>query len=135
MTKQIAGTTIDPTLPTTPITIEGTTYHLCFDLGALAEAEQALNREGHQVNLLAALPHLTLANVRIIFAAAIRKYHPEIGYHQAISMVTLANVYAIATAIAAAWTEAVPEPEEEPAQDGQPDPPTASPVKPKRRKK
>lgn len=115
-TRKIAGTSADPTLPKTPIEIDGKTYDLCFDLGALAEAEQAINREGHQVNLLAALPVLNLTNVRLIFAAALRKFHPEVGYDEAVSMVTLANVYAIASVIAEAWKAALPEPEPVPTE-------------------
>jgi hypothetical protein len=115
-TRKVAGTPADPTLPKTPITIGGTTYDLCFDLGALAEAEQALNREGHNVNLLAALPVMNLANVRVIFAAAIRKFHPEITFEQAMAMITLQNVYLIANAVSEAWQAALPEPEPVPTE-------------------
>lgn len=114
--RKVAGTAIDPTLPKTPIEINGKTYDLCFDLGALAEAEQALNREGHHVNLLAALPVLNLTNVRVIFAAAIRKFHPEISYDEAVGMITFLNLYAIANIIAEAWKAALPEPEPVPVE-------------------
>jgi len=108
-TRKIAGTPADPTLPKTSITIDGTDYDLCFDLGALAEAEAALNAEGRDVNLLAALPTLNLSNTRLIFAAALRTFHPRISYDEAVSMVTLANVYLIAQAIQDAWKAALPE--------------------------
>ena len=119
--RKIAGTPTDPTLPKTPVNIDGKEYTLCFDLGALAEAEAAILAEGHQVNLLAALPVLNLSNVRLIFAAAIRKFHPDVTFSQAVAMVTLRNVYALAQVIADAWKAAIPEVEvsEGEAQPGQ----------------
>jgi hypothetical protein len=115
-TRKVAGTPADATLPKTPITLDGVTYDLCFDLGALAEAEQALSRAGHACNLLYALPNLNLANVRVIFAAAIRKFHPEVSFEQAMGMITLQNVYLIANAVSEAWTAALPEPEPVPTE-------------------
>lgn len=109
MTRKVAGTPVDPTLPRTPITINGRDYDLCFDLGALASAESALISAGHEVNLLAALPTPNLSNVRIIFACAIRAFHPDIDFNEAVGMVTLTNVYSIANAIAQAWQAALPE--------------------------
>lgn len=114
--KKIANTVSDPTLPKTPITLDGTEYFLCFDLGALAEAEQAFLREGHNVNLLAALPVLNLTNARVIFAASIRKFQPEISYEEAVAMVTLKNVFVIANTIYDAWNQSQPEPETLPTQ-------------------
>ena len=110
---KVAGTPADPTLPKTPVTIDGKEYNLCFDLGALAVAEAALNAEGHNVNLLAALPQLNLANTRVIFAAALRTFHPNISFDDAVKMVSFANVYTIANAIAEAWQSALPGPETE----------------------
>ena len=113
MSKKVSGTVLDPTLPKTPITIDGTEYNLCFDLGALATAEADINAAGHEVNLLAALPQLNLANTRVIFAAALRTFHPDISFDHAVKMVSFANVYTIANAIAEAWQSALPEPEKE----------------------
>ena len=101
----------NPTLPKSTITIGGVEYSLCFDFAALAEAESAFTRAGHEVNLLAALPQLNLSNTRIIFACALHAFHPEVGYEQALAMVTFQNVYIIAAAIADAWQKALPEPE------------------------
>lgn len=109
--RKVANTPIDPTLQKTPITIGGVTYNLCFDLGSLAEAEQTLNRAGHNVNLLYALPNLNLANVRVIFGAALRAFHPEVTFEQAMDLITFHNLYAIANAVSEAWTAALPEPE------------------------
>lgn len=111
--RHIANTPADPTLPSTPIEINGVTYHLCFDFGALAEAEADFNRQGHRVNLLTALPELNLVNTRILFAASVHKYHPELRFEQAIALVTFRNVYAVVQKISEAWNEAMPEPEDE----------------------
>jgi hypothetical protein len=112
--RQVAGTAADPTLPKTPVTISGKEYNLCFALGALAEAETAIRREGHPCNVLVALPELNLANVRNLFPAALRTFHPEISYEKAVKMVTIHNVFAIANGVASAWTESIPEPEADP---------------------
>jgi hypothetical protein len=124
--RKIAGTVADPTLPKTPVVIGGKTYNLCFDLGALAEAETAINAEilraGRTdiVNLLFALPGQNLANTRIMFAAAVRKFQPEIDFESALELLTFESIYAVATALTAAWKAANPEPEKtaDPPQPG-----------------
>jgi hypothetical protein len=42
----------DPSLPFTEINLEGTRYRMCFDYGALCEAEAALISKYPDVNLL-----------------------------------------------------------------------------------
>jgi hypothetical protein len=110
--RKVAGTPADPTIKPVDIIIGGKPYALCFDLDSLAEGERAMNREGVECNLLAALPNLTnLSNVRIIFACAIRRFHPEMSFQKAVALVKLDNVYVIANKIAEAWQAAMPEPE------------------------
>jgi hypothetical protein len=118
MTKrQIAGSLADATLPRTPITVRGKEYNLCFDLGALAEAEMAINADfarakmPERVNLLVSLSELNLRNVRIMFAAAVRTFHPELGFEEAQKLLAVGDVFRVAAAITDAWSEAVPEPE------------------------
>jgi hypothetical protein len=107
--RNIAGTIADATLPKTPIEIGGVTYQLCFDLGALAEAETAINAElsaagrGDFVNLLYALPAQNLANTRIVFAAAVRTFHPELSFDAARKLVELPDLYAVALKVRQAW--------------------------------
>lgn len=112
--RETAGTPADPTLPKTPVEIGGVTYQLCFDLGALAEAEAELLRQGHEVNLLRALPVLNLSSVREIFPCALKKFHPELAFEHAQALVTLRSVYTIAGAILAAWEAANAEPSPDP---------------------
>lgn len=112
--RKVAGSPADPTLPKTPITIDGNVYNLCFDFAALAEAESALNAEGHNVNLLAALPTLNLANTRTVFAAALRTFHSDIAFDDAVKLVNFGNAYTIAGAIADAWEAAIPKTETKP---------------------
>ena len=116
--RAIAGTLADPSLPKTPVTIAGKVYNLCFDLGALAEAETAINvdlaRAGaaSPVNLLYALPVESLANTRIIFAAAVRTFHPELDFEAAKALLSrLEDVYRVCITIRSAWAKAVPEQE------------------------
>lgn len=109
--RKIANTAADPTLPKTPIEIAGKTYFLCFDLGALAEAESHFDAQGHEVNLLRALPRINLANARIVFPCAIHKFHPEIDFFQAQKLLTFENMWLVAEAIGEAWKAAIPEAE------------------------
>lgn len=111
MARKIAHTEADPTLPKTSIEIEGNTYNLCFDLAALAEAEMHFSAQGHDVNLLVALPSMNLNSVRVVFPCAIHKFHPEVGFAQAQAMITMKNMQQIGMAIVQAWGYAIPEPE------------------------
>jgi hypothetical protein len=108
-TRKIANTVADPTLPKTPIEIDGKTYFLCFDLGALAEAESYFDAQGHNVNLLMALPRINLANARIVFPCALHKFHPEIEFGDAQKLLNFQNTWIVAGAIRDAWEAAVPE--------------------------
>jgi hypothetical protein len=110
--RTIVNTPADPTLPSTPIEIGGKLFNLCFDFGALAEAEADFNRQGHRVNLLTALPELNLGNTRILFAASVHKYHPELSFDEAIALVHFRNVYQVVQTISQAWNEAMPEVDE-----------------------
>lgn len=107
----------DPTIETTDIVINGKAYRMCFDLGALAQAEDALIAEGHDVNLLHALPRLNLSSVRVIFAASIRKFHPEITYEDALALLTMPYVYKAGVAIHEAWEKSLAEPDPEAKQN------------------
>jgi len=110
-TRKIAGTPADPTLPKVPVKIDGKEYFLCFDLGALAEAETYFLKQGIEVNLLSALPGFTLAHVRTLFPCALHKFHPEISYEEAQKMVTMPVLYVVAASVGEAWKASLPEPD------------------------
>jgi hypothetical protein len=124
--RAIAGTLADPSLPKTPVTVAGKVYNLCFDLGALAEGETAINAElarekpPRHLNLLIALPAQDLASTRVMFAAAVRKFHPELGFDEAQRLLTIDSIHDVALAVRAAWEAATPEPEKsaDPPQPG-----------------
>lgn len=99
----------DPTLATTDVVIDGKVYRMCFDMQALGQAEEDLIAEGHDVQLLLALPKFNIKNTLIIFAASIRRFHPEISYEDAVRLVTLPYVYTVAAAIQEAWKKAMPD--------------------------
>jgi hypothetical protein len=115
--RQIAGSLADATLPRTPVTIRGKEYYLCFDLGALAEAETAINAEfaraklPERVNLLVSLSELNLKNVRVLFAAAVRTFQPELAFDDALELLALGDVFHVVAAIEASWSASIPEPE------------------------
>lgn len=99
----------DPTVQYIPITLGDTTYQLAFDLGSLADAEAAINKEGGNVNLLRALDfsNLTLSAVQVLFACSIRKAHPEITFNDAKALVTMKTLYPIADVLYRTWLESV----------------------------
>lgn len=125
-TRKIAGTAADASMPKTPIQIDGKSYDLCFDYGALSEAETRINMElaaagtGERVNLLIALAELNLTSVPILFAAGLRTFHPEIEFVRARRMVRPDNLFLVAGVIQNAWKASTPEaksnpPEAQPA--------------------
>jgi hypothetical protein len=122
--RQIAGSLADATLPRTPVMIGGKEYFLCFDLGALAESETAINVEfaraklPERVNLLVSLSELNLKNVRILFAAAVRTFQPELGFEEAQELLALGDIFRVVAALEASWSAAVPEPETNPQEPG-----------------
>lgn len=111
MSKKTPVVTPDPTLPTAKVTIAGKEYTLCLDQRALAEAEMALIREGHNVNLLYAYMQLNLSNLMVIFPCTLRKFHPEISFDEAQGMVNTLTSIPIAQAIAPLWNDSLPDPE------------------------
>ncbi|SRR5579883_642892 len=113
--RKIAGTSADPTLPKTPVTVSGKTYNLCLDMGALAEAETAINQEAGSldaINLLSALPVLNLANLRIIFAAALRTFHPDISFEEGKKLIAYDDLVEVLVKVQEAWASSVPAPED-----------------------
>lgn len=101
---------VDATLPKTPITIGGKTYEMCLDLGALSKAEQELVAEGNDVKLLLCLPPITLQSLRILFAASLRQFQPDLPYKDALQLLNLGNVQDAYSVVVKAWNAAMAEP-------------------------
>jgi hypothetical protein len=114
-TRKIENTVVDATLPKTPLVIDGMTYNLCCDFGALSEAETRINVElagakpPGRINLLVAMAEENLANTRILFAAALRPFHPEIAFDDACKLVHHDNVFEVAFGLREAWRASMPE--------------------------
>jgi hypothetical protein len=113
--RKIENTVADSTLPKTPVQIEGRTYNLCCDFGALSQAESAINAEfmrnnsPSRVNLLVAMADENLGNTRVLFAAALRAFHPEIDFETGCALIHPGNVFEVAVALRQAWKAAMPE--------------------------
>jgi hypothetical protein len=120
--RKIANTPADPTIPSTPIKIDGKTYNLVFDLGSLAEAEAMFNRQGADINLLHELPVVNLSSVRILFPCAAHKFHPELTFAQLQALITPTALYMIAIAVGASWTQSQPEPKPQGPAEGEAEP-------------
>jgi hypothetical protein len=129
MPRKFAQTTADPMLPRTPIEIDGKTYNMCFDFGAILEAESAYAREGHQANLLVNFRNFSFYGVRMVFPCAVRTFHPELTWDQARALVNMGNVFDIGNAIFEAWNAAQvkkePAKEETEEESPAPNPPDA----------
>jgi hypothetical protein len=89
-----------------PVEINGKTFVLSFEFGALAESEQFFKRKGHRVCLILALPDFGLESIREVFPCAAHTHHPELTWEAAQALVTMESVYPIATVIQQAWNAA-----------------------------
>ena len=104
----------DPTVETTDVVIGEKVYRMCLNVRALAQAERELNKLGYQVVLILALNRrrlLELDSILVLFAASIRKFHPEIDFGDAMDLVTLPYVETVAFALHEAWEKCLPKPE------------------------
>ena len=116
--RKVSGTPADPTLPTYPIEIDGKTYTLCFDFGALAEAEAALQRQGHDICILRYMGSFSMELVRALFVCGVHRFHPELSFEEREKLVRLDNVWLIAKIVDIAYALAMPPKEKQPGEDG-----------------
>jgi hypothetical protein len=97
-----AAQTAKPEPSKTPIEINGRTYDMCFDFAELAKAERLYRSQGHQFNLMFAMPEFTFGSLQVVFPCLVRTHHPELTWEQAQELVTLQSASAIALAVAGA---------------------------------
>jgi hypothetical protein len=102
----------NPVMPFSEIEIGGKNYKMCFGYDALADAETKLLAQGHDVNINFCLPRLTFANTRILFAASLLHYQPDIDFKASLALVTRDNNITIVNRIIEAWNLNTPEVEE-----------------------
>ncbi len=103
---------VTPPLSKLPVEIGGICYHLCFDLPVLTEAEGHFIRQGYEVDLCAICSSGPTAwGLLTVFACAMRRCHPEVGFVEAQKLATLEVLIvagrAMAAAVAAASKEAL----------------------------
>lgn len=122
--RKVANTVADPTLGTAELEVRGKKFTLCFDMGALAEAELHFRRAGVEINILNTLPVPGLSTVLIMFPCAVHKFHPELSFEAAQALIRkdIRAIYAVNTLLALAWREAMPEPDENEKNDSPPTP-------------
>lgn len=109
MSRKIANTTADPTIEFAALEIDGETYRLCYDFGAIAEAEKLTG-----CNLLQGIAYIlvngaTASQFRGLFYAALRKAHPKMTIAEADRLVRIDTMADIRTAIETAYTLSMPE--------------------------
>jgi hypothetical protein len=111
----VASEKIDPTLPFTEIVIDGKTYKMCLDFGALAEAERELEKTDPTVSLLECSWGLgKLQNLRVLFAASLRLYHPQMSVAERMALVTWGNAGTVLVKVRIAQGMFAPEAEANP---------------------
>ena len=113
----------NPVAPTTPLTINGVQYDLLFDLEAVAQAEELLDRP-----LLTGLRQRdmytpTISLVRAMLFACIHAKHDGLSFDLVKSFVTRKNLAEIWGAVLTAWTKGHAEPDADEA-EAEPDPTT-----------
>lgn len=123
MTTRRKPEAIDPTVPFTPIDINGVTYKMCFDIRSLILAERKLNeavRVGDpKIDIAVTFRELNLENTCILFAASLQRFHPEISFDDALNLITMPVVSRVTNAVVAAWVAALPQPDPEEKQNPQ----------------
>ncbi len=106
------GDNADKTLPTDVIEVAGKKYTICMDIGTLIDAEEELNAAGHNVSLLLSLPPLSASKTRRIFAIALRKFHPEITFEEAMGILDLPALYKTSDIFSDLWLRSTPQAKE-----------------------
>jgi hypothetical protein len=118
----------DLTQPTADVVIGDDIYRLCFDMQALAEAEEQLIKEGWHGCLLLEMNRVTLRSTLITFTAAARKYQPWLTFEDVVELLSGPNELLIAaSAISDAWNKSAA-PTEKPGEgaDADENPPNPS---------
>jgi hypothetical protein len=108
--ETVAGTPADPTIKFTPLTLGGETYQLCYDFDAIAKAEAITG-----MALLAGVDwsNIPVTRIRAMLYASALKAHPDVKLAQFTPHIRHKNILAIQIALGDAWTESVPEKEED----------------------
>ena len=89
---------------------------MVFQHAALAVAEDKLLAKGYNVNLLVSYLRRTLSSVRVLFAASLVAYHPDLDFDEAQNLVDHDNIVEILQAIDNAWKKNLPDPSPDPPQ-------------------
>lgn len=105
----------DPMLPFVEIAVKGRLLKLAFTFGALGVAQAALRKAGSSLNLLQELSFrgIEADNLPVIFFAALRPFHPEIGLPEAEAMIDMQNFAAVYVALVEAYMAVQPKEDEE----------------------
>jgi hypothetical protein len=105
-------------IPDVAVEIDGETFRLCFDMAALRLAKAQLRAAGVRINILRSLnwEDLDVDSVPELFFAAALRYQPTLTWARAIEVANLKNAAGIFGGLAAAYTAAMAEPDENPPQ-------------------
>lgn len=102
-------------LPFDEFVIGGQTYRACFDLDSLEEAEFQLRKAGfREVDMLAIFPDPCMRNLRIVFAAAMQRFHANIPYEERKRLLgnTPEYFYRVGQRLAELWLDSMPKAKE-----------------------
>ena len=117
MSKSRPAPSANPTIKSTPITIDSKEYSLVYDFAALATAEAALRKQGVQANLLHALnlSELDASGLAALLYAGLMRENPKLTYADTLAMISFDNLGSIFDGVLAAYVAA-----QKPAEDTSP---------------
>ena len=109
MSKKLNMKPPDPLLPYATAVINGKTYKVCLEIGALARAKADLRANGIKVNILFSLDFddMDVDVIPAVFYASLREFHPEVTMEEAFALVTMKTITIIFKALAEAFQKAM----------------------------
>ncbi|ADW69013.1 hypothetical protein [Granulicella tundricola] len=115
MAKVAKNPALDPTLPKVELKLKGKTYHLCFTFAALATAEAALKKIGHEINIFHALDFANLGaeSLAAILYAALITETPDFNLLEVPTLITMRDIPAIKQALFDAFALSMVEPDKD----------------------
>jgi hypothetical protein len=109
----------NPAKPFTEVTIDGTTYKMCFTYAALAHAEDILTARGYDINIVRFMLKRNFSTTREVFVASLLEYQPELfpggdeergpAIDKLLGLVREDTILEILVAVDAAWKQSTPE--------------------------
>jgi hypothetical protein len=120
--KTVAGTTEDPTIQFTELTLGKKTYKLCYDFASIAIAEA---RTGLALLMGVDWRIIGVMQTRAMLYASALKAHPKVTLDEFTPYIKPRFIVRITEALATTWMDSTPD-KDDPENPPKPEPETAS---------